>query len=550
MASNHLLVILFLLSAAAGACGDKQGNETSPEAIIETDDPETPWIAIGEDGRITWFYTNMSGAPTGIGMLMPDGREGYLAINEETGYPNYWVAEGWVVIFTNLRPEEGLVDLGFIDPDGVPTKVTDVAFEPYNPQAQEDPALVTRAAPRSGREKFSNFISALGLVSSTTLCIGSAIITGGTALAIPEIPPVAVPLFSVTASGTVIACGSAASAWMAITSKNPAVIVANDTVVTPYSAFSNAAKCVGSYNIFNCIMAAGDVISFLGSDTIKMATATYVQLTTTPASLAETNVYCCNGPTRIAREEEGTWSAVVDGPSEGPFTYSFSFDDGASSEPETVSGLTLSASHAYADEGDFLVGVQVTSDDETQITAETAAGSVGPFTVEVFAPLEADCCTALNSENPSAGLLEGEPLDIGFTVTEGKTPYEYSLDMDDGTTYKGRMARPALFVRHAYETAKTYQVELTVTDAEGTEVTPAPFSLTIQGAEPDECGEAKRHLCSKIVGQRCSTSTMGKAVSQVSEACGGSEASRFASAAESYCASNTGAFSATTCAAQ
>ncbi|MCC6621834.1 MAG: hypothetical protein IT385_11300 [Deltaproteobacteria bacterium] len=59
--------------------------------------------------------------------------------------------------------------------------------------------------------------------------------------------------------------------------------------------------------------------------------------------------------------------------------------------------------------------------------------------------------------------------------------------------------------------------------------------------DPDECAEAKAHLCSKVEQQLCATATMQNAIERIRTACGVDEAERFAPAAQAYCQSATGA---------
>ena len=78
---------------------------------------------------------------------------------------------------------------------------------------------------------------------------------------------------------------------------------------------------------------------------------------------------------------------------------------------------------------------------------------------------------------------------------------------------------------------------------------PTSYLITIAGkAESVDCVSAKTHLCSKIQGQGCQTSTMATARDNVFKGCGGTVAATFPSAAASYCSSAGDSFSVSDCA--
>ena len=76
---------------------------------------------------------------------------------------------------------------------------------------------------------------------------------------------------------------------------------------------------------------------------------------------------------------------------------------------------------------------------------------------------------------------------------------------------------------------------------------PVLCALAACEVESDDCEDAKRHLCEKIVGQGCNTATMSNAVNKIKDACGDSAGESFRSKAEAYCQANTSTFSTETC---
>ncbi|MBZ0117800.1 MAG: hypothetical protein K8H88_12430, partial [Sandaracinaceae bacterium] len=116
MPATRHLVGLIGLATLLGAC------TAAPAALpiaVYTEDEALPFVAVDEAGTVIAFHAEpVSGAPTGLTIFTADDRVGHLEIDPATGHPAFWEADGYVVTFSNVRAELGLVDLGVIAPDG------------------------------------------------------------------------------------------------------------------------------------------------------------------------------------------------------------------------------------------------------------------------------------------------------------------------------------------------------------------------------------------------------------------------------------------------
>jgi PKD repeat protein len=123
-----------------------------------------------------------------------------------------------------------------------------------------------------------------------------------------------------------------------------------------------------------------------------------------------------------------------------PYTYSWSFGDGGTSS-------VANPTHSYATAGSFTVTLTVT-DSSTPAQSRTASHTI----------VVASAVTADFTSTPS-GPTAGQTVTFTSTVSGGTTPYTYSWNFGDGGT--SNVANPT----HAYSTAGTFTVTLTVTDS-------------------------------------------------------------------------------------
>jgi PKD repeat protein len=128
-----------------------------------------------------------------------------------------------------------------------------------------------------------------------------------------------------------------------------------------------------------------------------------------------------------------------------PYTYSWSFGDGASSPAQNPS-------HTYGAAGSYHVVLTVTDANHVTVSAT-------PITIAVTAPP-----TVFASASPRTG---DSPMSVTFSVTTtgGLAPYAYAWDFGDGS--RDTSAGPT----HTYAAAGAYTASVSVTDATGVTAT-------------------------------------------------------------------------------
>ena len=124
-----------------------------------------------------------------------------------------------------------------------------------------------------------------------------------------------------------------------------------------------------------------------------------------------------------------------------------------------VNGLDVTGSHAYADDGNFVVTTTVTDDD----------GGVGSDT----ATTTVDNAAPLVNAGPDAAVLDGQavPLTAAFTDKGIGDTHISSIDWGDGIVEPGSLTQGAgtgqVTAQHVYATPGTYIVTVTITDDDG-----------------------------------------------------------------------------------
>ena len=153
-----------------------------------------------------------------------------------------------------------------------------------------------------------------------------------------------------------------------------------------------------------------------------------------------------DGPVTGAEEELLTWTVTAtDAGAADTLTYTFDFGDGS----PAVSGPDAEASHAYEDDGTFVLTVTV-DDDDGGSTSDTLVIEIenGPPVIDTMAvPAFAD---------------EGSPVTLSATATDAPSDtLTYDWDFGDSNTAAGDN------VTHAWADDGVYTVTLTVTDDDG-----------------------------------------------------------------------------------
>jgi chitodextrinase len=177
---------------------------------------------------------------------------------------------------------------------------------------------------------------------------------------------------------------------------------------------------------------------------------------------ANNNMWALSAPPQLnlsaapTRADVGTQvnftSAVTLGLS--PNRISWNFGDGLNS-------TSADPTHAYENAGVY----------GAVATATDFGGQIGAQSVGVLVAPPPTATIEVNPANPTAGNYAG----LVALVSGGTGPYSYQWTLGDGTTASGPT------VSHAYSTAQTYQVQLTVTDQWG-QVATASLALTVAGS--------------------------------------------------------------------
>lgn len=168
-------------------------------------------------------------------------------------------------------------------------------------------------------------------------------------------------------------------------------------------------------------------------DASGQTTTSTVLVTVNAPPVAGATVIPDSGNAPLAVSFTGTASSGT-----GPYRYSWSFGDGATSGSQ-------SPAHTYTVAGTYSATLTIT--DSVGTTAVAVAGPIsvrGPLSVQASAAPAA-------GDSPLAASLSG-------SATGGAPPYVFGWDFGDGTTGNG----PA--VNHTYTAAGTYTAVLTVTD--------------------------------------------------------------------------------------
>jgi PKD repeat protein len=170
------------------------------------------------------------------------------------------------------------------------------------------------------------------------------------------------------------------------------------------------------------------------STPVQSATATHTVIVSGPLVANFTS-----SPTNPIIGGTVTFTSTVSGGTT-PYTYSWTFGDGGTS-------TVVNPTHAYATAGTFTVALTV-RDASTPVQSATAS-----HTVTV-----ASAVSAAFTSSPAFPTI-GQTVTFTSTVSGGTTPYTYSWTFGDSGT--STVANPT----HAYATAGTFTVALTVTDS-------------------------------------------------------------------------------------
>jgi PKD repeat protein len=187
----------------------------------------------------------------------------------------------------------------------------------------------------------------------------------------------------------------------------------------------------------------------------------------TPVSGTSTTPVGNAGPAQAANEGSPiTFAGSATGGS-GALSYSWNFGDGTAA----VTG-TLAPTHTYMDGGKYTVTLTVTDSlGKTNVSSTTATVSDMPPTANAGGPYSG----LTNSMIAFAGT--GSSVDPTDTLT-------YSWSFGDGTTASGQN------VDHAFASAGTYTVILTVSDSEGAH-TSVTATATVTGGPTGSAGPAQ-----------------------------------------------------------
>ena len=179
-----------------------------------------------------------------------------------------------------------------------------------------------------------------------------------------------------------------------------------------------------------------------------LGNATAIVITVTPALSASASVLNAAGDGSLAAVFTGSPAGGA-----GPYTFAWSFGDAQSSTAQ-------SPSHTYGAVGAYTADLTVTDSRGVSATSNALAITVSAMP----AATAAANVTALDA-----------PEAVGFTsaVTGGTAPFGYQWIFGDGS------ASIAQDPSHAYATAGTYTVGLTVTDAVGTSFVANSLTISV-----------------------------------------------------------------------
>jgi PKD repeat protein len=146
----------------------------------------------------------------------------------------------------------------------------------------------------------------------------------------------------------------------------------------------------------------------------------------------------------------------------------------------------ISKSDFSTDDSTFTVTFDLLSNDETyeDIYGETSYFKMSGDTYEYLDDTAPDLITLeVTADGPSEGKI-GKSIHFSGEASGGTLEYAWSWDFGDETTSTAQ--NPI----HSYAEAGTYEVTLSVTDAEGNEGSSnPPLTITISDAEPSNGGD-------------------------------------------------------------
>ena len=139
----------------------------------------------------------------------------------------------------------------------------------------------------------------------------------------------------------------------------------------------------------------------------------------------------------------------------GPYVYTWSFGDGATS-------TTQNPTHIYSSAGTYTASLTVTD-------ADGASASAAAITISVSPALDVTSSSGVGSGNV--------PLTVPFVAvpTGGRPPYTYAWSFGDGTSSASQ--NPS----HTYTSVGTYSANLTVSDANGGTAVASTLMIQVNG---------------------------------------------------------------------
>jgi len=216
------------------------------------------------------------------------------------------------------------------------------------------------------------------------------------------------------------------------------------------SSTTHAYQAAGSYSV---VLNVKD-----SSGQTTTATRTVTVSSPPPSLTANFNF----SPSTPEAGQQITFSAFASGGS-SPYTFNWNFGDG-------TTGTGSSATHAYPSAGTFTVPLTAkdSSSPQQTVTAQKSVTVSSPH-----APLAANF-----SYSPSSPNL-AQTVSFSDSTSGGTQPYSYTWNFGDGSTATGST------VDHAYSTAGTFTVVLTVKDSSSSQQTASSQkSLTVTSPPP------------------------------------------------------------------